>query len=240
MNPLQKQLLHASLFLTGMILLLDQLFLHAPWIWILKFLMILTILLVVLLLPVAVPPKRRMGFVLFFALLGDAFLYLPLTTASTSPWVHQGMASFILAYHLLNRHYLLQHPGRMMPWRIPLGTVLLLAAAGFPFLRTIAPLSALLLLLLLFALLRLLLTAWTRETAGKVNPSVSLLRYSATMMVLCDFGVALGLLLPYPGDSFYRWGVAVVWGAYLTAWTLLPILLLFTPSPSDAPSLDQG
>lgn len=240
MNPLQKHLLHAALLLTGLILVLDQFFLHAPWIWILKFFVIFTIFLGVLLVPVATTPKRRVGFVLFFAVLGDAFLYLPLAAASSSPWVHQGMASFILAYYLLNRHYLRQYPGRMIPWRIPLGAVLVLAAAGFPLLRTLAPLSALLLLLLLLALLRLLLTAWTRDSARKAAQEIPLLRLSASLMVLCDFGVALGLLLPYPGDTPYRWGVAVVWGAYLMAWALLPILLLFAPSPVGAPSMDQG
>ena len=224
-----RLILGTYLMLTLLLVLLGLYLKNLKMLWILRYLVFLSLPLTALAARGRHPGSSSLVFALLCAALGDAFIYLPLGLERFEPNLPLGMLFFALSYTLITAVYvkgglssmvsgLKVHPDLLI---FPL----FLATMEFAFWGTL-PLLFLLLGFFFFVALSTAFWASVRLYSRRSYPKRirNLVLLSTTLMVLCDLIVVLGFLLPVMSARMYDIGSVIVWSAYIPAWTILAIL----------------
>lgn len=223
MNMRQNKLLMTYLPMTLVIVFLDLILEEEQTMWLVKYLVVLSLFLWAFFLGKKTRDQERLGLSLLFVAVGDAFLYLPMALGyGESVFIPYGMMMFLLAYGCLILVYrqglrlgrfetmaaipslAVFYLGLTMLWRAGNGPVISLTLVFWGVLCT-----------MLWMALCTLSPRSPYRRHGKV------IALSGVLMVVCDAGVGMGLYYPAQSVLLFILAKSIIWTAYIPAWTLV-------------------
>ena len=223
MSGRQKILLAVFLFMTMIILILDNLFPGDSPVYYIKYGTVVSLFVVALAIRKRYREQVIMNLALFFAAVGDFFLnFCNVNPALAVKVVPFGMAGFTLSYLLLIAAWLKNFkPG---VWELVAAIPVL--GVYIPVFITLVPYvrGAMFYAAVLFGIV-LCFMAWTSIStlfggyySSKVSHRTALAGY---LIFLSDIAVAFVLFHPAFAGTFVPWLENIIWLTYIPAWTLI-------------------
>lgn len=234
MRKYQSGILRTYFLITSFLVGAGILFPENENIWLIRYVAILSLFLISLLYQVKERIRTRLPYALFFAVIGDAFLYLTLPLKFIRLNIPLALISFTVAYGIISSAYLkvllsIKKTIDKFLYLKLLSLLLLFGSFLIYFLRKTTSADLIFGSVFIFSLILVYSMAINIFFSTLISKRLRvLILLSSTLMIVCDIGVILGFSLPALDPMIYNVGTSIVWSAYIPAWTIICILSMDT------------
>lgn len=230
MQKLLLSILKTYLLITLLLVGFGILFPANQKLWLFRYSVILSLFIISIVNKIKEKSQNRLPFALLFAVIGDAFLYLAIPLKLIKPNIPLGLLSFFIAYGIIASAYariLFQHrkPIDRILYLKQLALLLMILSAIIFALRKSTLDNLIFGSMFILALLLVFMSALNLFFSTIFSIRLrTMIMISSMLMLICDVGVILGFTLSPPDPIIYSIGTAIVWSAYIPAWTLLCLI----------------
>lgn len=227
MQRLQIHLIWIYLLMTLLLVGFGLLFPSNENLWVFRYLSILSLFIISFFIKIKERNQTPLPYALFFAVIGDTFLYLPIALKFIKLNLPLGLLSFTIAYGIISSTYArilwrLIKPKDRLLYLKQIALLLLIVSVFIYALRKLTLDNLIFGSLFIFALLLVFISAINLFFSTLISIGLrALIMISSTLMLICDVGVILGFTLPSLDPILYNIGTSIVWSAYIPAWTIL-------------------
>lgn len=225
MSNTQKIVLANSLCMTLLILALDNIYPGENMVQYVKYTVMFTLFLSATLIKKEFPEQKIMALSFFFVIIADFFLVVAPTLWNKN-FAALGMMGFFSAYICLIAAY---HKGFKVGGAERVSAIPIILIFLYVFLSIQPYLVGFMSIPAFFFGIVLCYMTWTAVCTvfrSYFTPKIAgLIALSASLMFICDIGVAFSLFHPLYSNISTIWPQNVVWIAYIQGWTLLVVVI---------------
>lgn len=229
MNNTQRILLAVYLPITLLILIFDNLYPEENMVIYLRYTIIITLFLSVVIIQKNYHEQKVMALSFFFIIIADFFLVFSESLDSlkmdVSPF---GIAGFLFAYLCLivayQKNAKIKIGNKEVISAIPIILIFIFIFITLqPYVKLPMLIGTLIFgIVLCYMTWAAVCTIFRRYYSPKISRLIAL---SGSLMFVCDMGVAFQLFHPYYSVVYVSWLKNIIWAAYIPGWTLLAMVI---------------